>query len=137
MAQSNIEKAFKKLKQQQKKTKKPLVEHYNYSSFTQKDLDFLSDVIINKHHLDAHTKIYNNHKAELLSLLKEKNVVFHNAKYKDKWWEINLTKRRSTKNSLKQFLKDFEKLLDEKTTKLITKFRTTSISDVLSVNPKK
>ena len=64
-------------------------------------------------------------------------MVFHNAKYKDEWWEINLTKRRSTKNSLKQFLKDFEKLLDEKTTKLITKFRTTSISDVLSVNTKK
>ena len=57
--------------------------------------------------------------------------------YKDKWWEINLTKRRSTKNSLKQFLEGFEKLLDEKTKKLITKFRTTSISDVLSVNPKK
>jgi hypothetical protein len=137
MAQSNIEKAFKKLKQQQKKTKKPLVEHYNYSSFTQKDLDFLSDVIINKHHLDAHTKIYNNHKPELLSLLKEKNVVFHNAKYKDEWWEINLKKRTTFKNSLQQFLKDFEKLLDEKTKKLITKFRTTSISDVLSVNTKK
>ena len=137
MAQSNIEKAFKKLKQQQKKTKKPLVEHYNYSSFTQKDLDFLSDVIINKHHLDAHTKIYNNHKPELLSLLKEKNVVFHNAKYKDEWWEINLKKRTTFKNSLQQFLKDFEKLLDKKTKKLITKFRTPSISDVLSVNTKK
>ena len=137
MAQSHIEKAFKKLKQQQKKTKIPLVEHHNCHSFTQKELDFLSAVIINKHHLDAHTEIYNNHKPELLSLLKEKNVVFHNAKYKDEWWEINLTKRRSTKNSLKQFLKDFEKLLDEKTKKLITKFRTTSISDVLSVNTKK
>ena len=137
MAQSNIEKAFKKLKQQQKKTKKPLVEHHNCHSFTQDDLDFLSDVIINKHHLDAHTKIYNNHKPELLSLFKEKNVVFHVAKYKDKWWEINLTKRRSTKNSLQQFLKDFDKLLDEKTKKLITKFRTTSISDVLFVNEKK
>ena len=137
MAQSNIEKAFKKLKQEQKKTKKPLVEHHNYHSFTQDDLDFLSDVIINKHHLDAHTEIYNNHKPELLSLLKEKNVVFHNAKYKDEWWEINLKKRPTTKNSLKQFLEGFEKLLDEKTKKLITKFRTTSISDVLSVNEKK
>ena len=137
MAQSNIEKAFKKLKQKQKKTKKPLVEHHNCHSFTQKDLDFLSKVIINKAQLDAHTDIYNGHKPELISLLKEKNVVFHNAKYKDKWWEINLKKRTTTKNSLKQFLKDFEKLLDEKTTKLITKFRTTSISDVLSVNEKK
>ena len=137
MAQSNIEKAFRKLKQKQKKTKKPLVEHHNYHSFTQDDLDFLSDVIINKHHLDAHTKIYNKHKPKLISLFKEKNVVFHNAKYKDEWWEINLKKRTTFKNSLQQFLKDFEKLLDEKTKKLITKFRTTSISDVLSVNTKK
>ena len=137
MAQSNIEKAFKKLKQEQKKTKKPLVEHHNYHSFTQDDLDFLSNVIINKHHLEAHTKIYNKHKPKLISLFKEKNVVFHNAKYKDEWWEINLKKRPTTKNSLKQFLEDFEKLLDEKTKKLITKFRTTSISDVLSVNTKK
>ena len=137
MAQSNIEKAFKKLKQEQKKTKKPLVEHHNCHSFTQKDLDFLSKVIINKAQLDAHTDIYNGHKPELISLLKEKNVVFHNAKYKDEWWEINLKKRTTTKNSLKQFLEGFEKLLDEKTKKLITKFRTTSISDVLSVNPKK
>ena len=52
MAQSNIEKAFKKLKQEQKKTKKPLVEHHNCHSFTQKDLDFLSKVIISLH-LDA------------------------------------------------------------------------------------
>ena len=137
MAQSNIEKAFKKLKQQQKKTKKPLVEHHNCHSFTQDDLDFLSNVIINKHHLEAHTKIYNKHKPKLISLFKEKNVVFHNAKYKDEWWEINLKKRTTFKNSLQQFLKDFEKLLDEKTKKLITKFRTTSISDVLSVNTKK
>tara|TARA_B100000212_G_scaffold317209_1_gene272633 strand:- start:312 stop:725 length:414 start_codon:yes stop_codon:yes gene_type:complete len=137
MAQSNIEKAFKKLKQEQKKTKKPLVEHHNCHSFTQKDLDFLSKVIINKAQLDAHTDIYNGHKPELISLLKEKNVVFHNAKYKDEWWEINLKKRTTTKNSLKQFLEGFEKLLDEKTKKLITKFRTTSISDVLSVNSKK
>ena len=137
MAQSNIEKAFKKLKQQQKKTKKPLVEHHNCHSFTQEDLDFFSNVIIYKHQLEAHTKIYNKHKPKLISLFKEKNLVFHNAKYKDEWWEINLKKRTTFKNSLQQFLKDFEKLLDEKTKKLITKFRTTSISDVLSVNTKK
>ena len=60
-----------------------------------------------------------------------------NPKYKDEWWEISLKQRPNTKNSLKQFLENSKKLLDEKTIKLINKFRTTSMSDVLSVNTKK
>ena len=123
MAQSNIEKAFKKLKQEQKKTKKPLVEHYNYCSFTEEELDSLSEVIINKHHLNAHTEIYNGHKPELISLFEKKKAVFHVAKYKNKLWEISLKQRPTTKNSLKQFLENSKKLLDEKTIKLINKFR--------------
>tara|TARA_R100000988_G_scaffold8088_1_gene4929 strand:+ start:288 stop:668 length:381 start_codon:yes stop_codon:yes gene_type:complete len=120
-----------------KKTKKPLVEHYNYYSFTEKELDFLSEVIINKHNLDVHTKIYNGHKPELISLFEKKKAVFTVAKYKNELWEISLKQRPTTKNSLKQFLENSKKLLDEKTIKLINKFRTTSISDVLSVNTKK